>query len=85
MIKLFVSSKCPDCPPAIDAFKKSNLNYEIIDITESMVNLKAYLKLRDFEPYFGVAKLNNKVGIPLIQKEDGSLLPYTADLNLEEL
>ncbi|MDU1177530.1 MAG: DUF188 domain-containing protein, partial [Peptoniphilus harei] len=35
MLTLFVSSLCPDCPPAIEEIKKKDIKCEIIDITSS--------------------------------------------------
>lgn len=71
MITLFVSSKCPDCPPAIKAFEESNLDYEIVDITESMPNLKRFFKYRDFDPFFDQIKNEGRVGVPMIMIGDG--------------
>lgn len=45
---------------------KNNIKYNYIDITESMGNLKIFLKFRDNEPFFEDAKKNGKVGIPTI-------------------
>lgn len=70
MLKVFISSKCPDCPPAIENINRENLNYELIDITNSMRELKEFLKLRDTNPYFDSIKIKNNVGIPIVYIEE---------------
>ncbi|MGO1580565.1 MAG: DUF188 domain-containing protein [Peptoniphilaceae bacterium] len=85
MITLFVSSKCPDCPEAIEAFNKTDLNYTIVDITESMPNLKSFLKHRDFNPYFDKIKSENLVGVPTIMIGEGEEFMEYSSSNLSKL
>ncbi|WP_036730399.1 glutaredoxin domain-containing protein [Peptoniphilus mikwangii] len=86
MITVFISGKCPDCPPAIQAFENSDLDYDIIDITENMSNLKKFLKYRDFHPYFDAIKASGKVGIPTIMIGDGEkFIEFDETLNLNKL
>ena len=73
MKELFVSDKCPDCHDILDDYKLNPEKYkdiEIINITDSMYNLKRFLiyrdKYKDFEPI----KENLKIGIPLLVDED---------------
>lgn len=44
----------------------NGINYEYIDITDSMRNLKIYLSMRDTRPEFEEIKKTKKVGIPFI-------------------
>lgn len=86
MITLFVASTCPDCPEAIEAFNKSGLEYTLVDINESIKNLKIFLKYRDFNPFFDSIKSNNKVGVPSIMIGDGEkFLLYTPEMDLTSL
>lgn len=71
MLKLFVSSLCPHCPPAIETVKRENLKCEIIDITASMQNLKQFLSYRDKCEYFDDVKAQGRVGIPTVMIDDG--------------
>ncbi|WP_071026469.1 glutaredoxin domain-containing protein [Peptoniphilus raoultii] len=71
MIKLFISSLCPDCPAALDYVKKHGIKVQIIDITSSMKALKFYLKYRDRHPYFKSIKRERKVGVPLFMIDNG--------------
>ena len=81
MLTLFVSSLCPDCPPAIAAVKEKNLDCEIVDITGSMANLKRFLKERDFSEDFDEIVEENRVGVPALKRDDEF---YFFDGNLDE-
>ncbi|MBQ7147435.1 MAG: glutaredoxin [Pseudobutyrivibrio sp.] len=73
MIKIYGSSLCPDCINFEHNLKNNNIEYEYINIHESMANLKAFLKLRDNNPAFDNTKANGYVGIPAIVYEDSSI------------
>lgn len=45
---------------------KKNINYEYINILESMSNLKEYLYFRDNNEIFNEYKESQKLGIPLV-------------------
>lgn len=81
MLTLFVSSLCPDCPPAIAEVKEKNLDCEIVDITESMANLKRFLKERDFSEDFDEIVEKGNVGVPALMRDDEF---YFFDGNLDE-
>ena len=45
MIEIFVSKLCPDCTEIIEDYNNDSKNFqgcEIIDITDSMINLKRF-------------------------------------------
>lgn len=68
MTKIFVSKLCPDCNEIIKNYEKNpknNEGTEIIDITESMANLKRFLAYRDSEEAFKEKIKTNQVGIPV--------------------
>lgn len=81
MLTLFISSLCPDCPPAIAEIKEKNLNCEIVDITASMANLKRFLKERDFSEAFDEIVKEGKVGVPVLMRDEDF---YFFDGNLDE-
>lgn len=81
MLTLFVSSLCPDCPPAIAEVKEKNLDCEIVDITESMANLKKFLKERDLSEDFDEIVEKGNVGVPALMRDDKF---YFFDGNLDE-
>ena len=58
-------------------FLSSNgIDYQYIDITESMRDLKIYLKLRDTRPEFDEIKKAGRVGIPFIMINNGERLLF---------
>lgn len=81
MLTLFISSLCPDCPPAIAEVKDKNLDCEIVDITESMTNLKRFLKERDLSEDFDEIVEKGNVGVPALMRDDKF---YFFDGNLDE-
>ena len=65
-LKLYMSEKCPDCVDAIEIFKNANIDYEEINITDSMKNLKEFFTYRDNRKEFESIVKDNKVGVPMI-------------------
>lgn len=57
-----------------------------MDITESMGNLKIFLKFRDAHPFFDQAKKNGSVGIPTIMINNGEeFIDGDSDIDLKRL
>lgn len=80
-LTLFVSKHCPHCPPVINELDNLGIEYRKVDISNSMPELKEFLKLRDNNDYFDKIKEKNLVGVPTIMTEDGKLLdPNEIDL-----
>lgn len=72
---IFVSNLCPDCTELIKDFDENPekyKDYDFINITESMMNLKTYLSYRDHLVDFDKIKRDGKVGVPSMV-EDGRL------------
>ena len=65
-LKLYMSEKCPDCVDAIESLKNANIDYEEINITDSMKNLKEFFTYRDNRKEFESIVKDNKVGVPMI-------------------
>ena len=69
MSEIFVSSLCPDCTEVIENYQKDPLFYGeavLVDITESMANLKGFLSYRDKKIEFKEKIHTNQVGIPVM-------------------
>ncbi len=62
-----------------EVLSKKNVEYKYYEIGESIANLKAFLKIRDFSDEFHEVKKNNKVGIPCIVKDGEILLGEKVD------
>lgn len=73
MLKVYGMKICPDTVECLEALSKAGLGYEYLDFAEKTANLKAFLKLRDSSPLFDTVRQEGNIGIPCIQREDGSL------------
>lgn len=73
MLKVYGSMLCPDCVACRKALDEKNIPYEYLDFSDSLLNLKEFLKLRDSLPVFHPVKKEGKIGIPCIVREDGSV------------
>ena len=63
-ITLYGSPHCPNCGPVKQYLTENNVQFEYIDITGSMKDLKEFLKHRDTNPVFDHIKAQGAVGIP---------------------
>lgn len=79
MLKIYGSMLCPDCVKCRENLDKAGVAYEYLDFSESLLNLKEFLKLRDSAALFDEIRQAGKIGIPCILREDG-----TATLDWEE-
>ena len=73
MLKVYGMKICPDTVECIEALTKAGIAYEYLDFAEKTANLKAFLKLRDSSPPFDTVRQAGDIGIPCIQREDGSI------------
>ncbi|XJS10036.1 glutaredoxin domain-containing protein [Aerococcaceae bacterium WGS1372] len=78
---LFYSSVCPDTKAFVEELERLDIPYESINITESMKNLKAFLKHRDFQKEFDEKKDNNQVGVPVLLVHNDHESRYIFDLS----
>ena len=77
---LYFSDLCPDTPPFVAALAARNMDYEAVNITASMKNLKRFLALRDSDAAFDARKAQGAIGIPVLQLADDSLVFHIEDL-----
>lgn len=73
MLKIYGSMLCPDCVDCRRDLDSACVTYEYLDISESLPNLKAFLKLRDTHPSFDGLRGEERIGIPCLVSEDGSV------------
>lgn len=73
MLKIYGSMLCPDCVDCRRDLDNAAVAYEFLDFSESLANLKEFLKLRDASPLFDESRREGAIGIPCLQKEDGSI------------
>ena len=73
MLKVYGSGMCPDCIECKYNLDRNNVEYENIDITQSLKGLKEFLRLRDNNEIFDDAKENGYIGIPTLITDDGKM------------
>lgn len=72
MLKIYGSPLCPDCVKCKEALEQAGTEYIYMDITANLRFLKLFLKLRE-DSCFDEIRQRGQIGIPCIQREDGSL------------
>ena len=72
-MKIYGTDLCPDCVEAKKKLDEKNIPYDYVDITASIGNLKAFMKMRDEEPAFDEAKRAGAVGVPAFVLDDGDI------------
>lgn len=72
MLKVYGSMLCPDCVKCREDLDKARVEYAYLDFSEDLKNLKEFLKLRE-APMFDEIRREGKIGIPCIQREDGTI------------
>lgn len=78
---LFFSDKCPETDAFVAELKLQGIQYEEVNITDSMANLKRFLKLRDSRPEFEIRKLWGFVGVPALLMPNEAIIFELNDLN----
>lgn len=73
MLKIYGSMQCPDCVECRAALDRAEVEYEYLDFSASLKNLKEFLVLRDSDPQFVPVREKGSIGIPCIVKEDGTI------------
>lgn len=73
MLKIYGSLQCPDCVRCLKDLDQAGVPYEYLDFADSLWNLKVFLGLRDQEAAFSKIRAEEKIGIPCILREDGSV------------
>lgn len=73
MLKIYGSPMCPDCRECKENFDANGIEYTMIDINESLRNLKEFLALRDSLPVFDHCKEVGDIGLPVLVREDGTV------------
>lgn len=84
MIKMYVMKTCPYCE-YVEQQVIGNNNFQVIDISAHVHNLKAFLDLRDHHPAFAEAKAEGDVGVPCYVREDGSITLSSKEVGLEPM
>ena len=73
MIKIYGSMLCPDCVQCRKDLDEAGVEYEYLDFSENLKNLKEFLTIRDGNSLFDSIRQDGRIGIPCILREDGSV------------
>ena len=73
MLKIYGSEQCPDCVNCKRDLEAAGVEFLYLNISENLLFLKKFLKLRDENSCFEDIRKNGKIGIPCIQREDGTV------------
>ena len=73
MLKIYGSMLCPDCIDCCRELKEANVEFEYCDFSDSLMNLKEFLKIRDENKVFCEIRGSGKIGIPCLVRQDGSV------------
>lgn len=79
MLKVYGSPLCKDCVLCKEALDKAGISYIYLDITGNLSFMKKFLKLREL-PAFDAVREKGQIGIPCIEREDGSVTLEWNDL-----
>lgn len=77
---LYFSSVCPDTEAFVEELERLDIQYDEVNITESMPNLKRFLKIRDTEEVFDQKKELSQVGVPVLVVNNNEEIDYIFDL-----
>lgn len=78
---LYFSDKCKDTEAFVAELERQGVEYEAVNITESMANLKQFLALRDNRPEFDERKRWGFVGVPVLHLANNNFIFELIDLN----
>ena len=73
MLKIYGSPLCPDCVKCKNELTEAGVPFLYLDIGESLLALKQFLKLRDEQDVFDPVKKRGQIGVPCILREDGTV------------
>ena len=73
MLKIYGSPLCPDCVKCKDALEAAGVGFVYLSITDSLLAMKQFLKLRESREEFEPVRQRGQIGIPCILDEEGKL------------
>lgn len=73
MLKIYGSMLCPDCVKCRDDLDRAGVEYEYLDFSDSLMNLKAFLAIRDVSDLFDAVRERGAIGIPCLVDDGGNI------------
>lgn len=80
---LYGSQHWPGCAPVKEFLDKNNFEYTYVDITESMKNLKEFLKIRDTHEVYKGIRGRAMVGIPMLKIGEDAIIGLSEEKLLQ--
>lgn len=73
IMKIYGSKICSGCREFKALMEARGFDAEFVEITESVANLRAFLKLRDTEHIFDPIREEGRIGIPVFVSDSGEV------------
>lgn len=73
MLNIYGSMLCPDCVQCEQELKAAGIPAVFHDIGTDLAALKEFLRIRDTSPLFDQVREAEKIGIPCLVRENGSI------------
>lgn len=73
MLKIYGSMLCPDCVKCRDDLDRAGVEYEYLDFSDNLKNLKAFLAIRDTSDLFDAVRERGTIGIPCLVDDGGNI------------
>ena len=73
MLKIYGSQLCPDCVKCKEELEAAGVPFLYLNISENLLYLKKFLKHRDGNVLFEQVRQRGQIGIPCIEREDGTI------------
>ena len=70
---IYGTKTCKDCVDALEVLEQKNVRYLFLEFSDSIGNLKRFLKISDTNPMFNPVKEKGGIGVPLFVFEDGTM------------
>lgn len=79
-MKVYGSHLCPDTLYAISVLKSKGIDFEFVNASASLADMKRFIKLREENPsVYDAVRAAGGLGIPAFLTDDGSLTLDLAD------
>lgn len=76
MLTIYGTKQCRFCVECKSAFDAQGVSYNFVELLDDLQVLKRFIHIRDTNPVYEGIQGSGKLGIPLIETEDGV---YTRD------
>lgn len=73
MLRIYGTPLCPDCVKCYEELEAGNVPFQYLNISENLLYMKEFLKIRDENELFVQIRREGKIGIPCILREDQSI------------